>query len=235
MRRFRSVHGLGKALVGLLCIDAAVTVVAVVTRMSEIDLIGRISRGEPVTSAEVVGSDQRVEALAIASAVAVVATAIVWAVWQYRSHSNLHALRLRELEYTPAWALGWWFIPFANLVKPFGAVRELWKASGGEDRWWEAKTWSVIGWWWTTLIVANALGLVSSALIDARDATVDSLIAGDRWIIANQVLLILAAILAILIVRAVVARQARLVFRVVERTPMPARPDLPGGDDDQNP
>ncbi|HKP70301.1 MAG TPA: DUF4328 domain-containing protein, partial [Pyrinomonadaceae bacterium] len=50
-------------------------------------------------------------------------------IWLYRAHANLDALGARNLEFTPGWAVGWWFIPFANLVKPYQAVREVWYES----------------------------------------------------------------------------------------------------------
>jgi uncharacterized protein DUF4328 len=34
------------------------------------------------------------------------------------------------LSFTPGWTVGWWFVPFASLVQPFGAVRELCRRAG---------------------------------------------------------------------------------------------------------
>lgn len=54
-----------------------------------------------------------------------VATITFFLIWEYRAFNNLSVLRARNLEFSPGWAVGWWFVPFANLVKPFQVVREL--------------------------------------------------------------------------------------------------------------
>lgn len=51
--------------------------------------------------------------------------------WIHRAHKNLYAIDLPNLEYSPGMSVGWFFIPIANLFKPFQAMRELWNASHG--------------------------------------------------------------------------------------------------------
>ena len=155
-------------------------------------------------------------AVAITGLIVLLVTGIVWVVWQYRSQANLHAARLRELGYTPGWVVGWWLIPFANLVKPFQTVRELWKASSGADAWWLSPTWPLIGWWWAAWIAALVLGRVATAVFNGA-ATLDTLISSSWLYLVYEVVVIIAAVLAIAIVRAVIERQAGL------RTDSPGR------------
>ncbi|MEM8874460.1 MAG: DUF4328 domain-containing protein [Planctomycetota bacterium] len=54
---------------------------------------------------------------------------VYYMMWQYRAAGNLGPLGVREQRYTPGWNVGWWFIPFANLVMPFRCMRELETAS----------------------------------------------------------------------------------------------------------
>src|SRR5687767_1529604 len=61
-----------------------------------------------------------------------VASVVVVAMWIHRAHANLRDAGTDGLEFTPGWAVGWYFIPFANLIKPFQAMRELWNASHGQ-------------------------------------------------------------------------------------------------------
>jgi hypothetical protein len=65
-----------------------------------------------------------------------IATAVAFLMWLHRAYRNLPALGATRLDTTPGWAVGYFFIPFANLVKPFQAVREIWheSAPGGEAR-----------------------------------------------------------------------------------------------------
>lgn len=54
---------------------------------------------------------------------------IMFLIWLYRCHKNLPALGAENLEFSPGWAVGWWFIPFLCLYKPFQVVREVWNES----------------------------------------------------------------------------------------------------------
>jgi hypothetical protein len=131
--------------------------------------------------------------------------------------------------------VGWWLIPVANLWKPFQTVRELWKASGGDEAWWRSATWPVIGWWWACWVVFNILYNTTIRFYGSESATVRTYIVGDRVSIAGDLVSIVAAFLAIAIVRAVNARQAGLVQVVADRTAVPTRPDVLHGDEGQNP
>jgi hypothetical protein len=51
------------------------------------------------------------------------------AMWLHRAAANLPALGGSELRFTPGWAVGWWFVPLANLVLPVLIMTEIWRAS----------------------------------------------------------------------------------------------------------
>lgn len=62
---------------------------------------------------------------------------IVWVVmvvfymmWQHRAVWNAQA-QGNQTKFSPAWSVGWWFIPFANLVFVGLVLRDLWRASAG--------------------------------------------------------------------------------------------------------
>jgi len=226
VRRFRSARALGMVVVGLLALDIVLAMAGVVMRISEIGLLQRIGRGELVSPAEAARSDDRVAAVAIAGLVALLVTGIVWVVWQHRSQSNLHAVGLRELTYSPGWAAGWWFVPFVNFVKPFQTVRELWKASDGGEQWWRMRTTPIIGGWWAAWIAAAILDRAAAYSFNVGEPTVDGLIAGSRLFVAGEAALFVAGALAISIVRAVNERQSRLVQVVADRVAVPIRPDV---------
>jgi hypothetical protein len=66
--------------------------------------------------------------------------------WIYRASVNAHALR-SEMTITPAWAVGWYFVPFANLVKPLHAMREIWLASHESDGSYDERV-PILALWW---------------------------------------------------------------------------------------
>ena len=55
--------------------------------------------------------------------------AVLFCMWVYRANKNARALGAQRMEFTPGWCAGWFFVPIANLFKPFQAVREIYQAS----------------------------------------------------------------------------------------------------------
>ncbi|MDE4014951.1 DUF4328 domain-containing protein [Glaesserella parasuis] len=51
--------------------------------------------------------------------------AIVYLVWLYKAHVNLSILGAKNLRYSHASVVWWWFIPIANLWKPYSAFKEV--------------------------------------------------------------------------------------------------------------
>lgn len=96
-------------------------------------------------------------------------TVIVHCVWTNRMNKNARALGARDMEYTPGWAVGWFFVPIANLFKPFSATNEIYRASEpGPDGvgWKEEPTPGILSFWWACWIIGNILERVSDRLID---------------------------------------------------------------------
>ena len=81
-------------------------------------------------------------------------TGITFLRWIYRTNKNLRALSGEQMAFTPGWCVGWYFIPLANLFKPYQVMNEIWHVSH-ENR---AVTLSIVGWWWALWLVSNFLG-----------------------------------------------------------------------------
>jgi hypothetical protein len=97
--------------------------------------------------------------------------------WIYRVQMNAHTLAT-GLSNTPPWAIGWFFVPFANLYKPFQALKEAWQVSLSPHDWRSARPPGLINWWWGLWIVTGILGNLSFRF-STMDA--DMRAAGD-WI-----------------------------------------------------
>ena len=89
-------------------------------------------------------------------------------VWFYRATENTRAIGQRRLRTTPWTAVLWWFVPFANLVRPYRAVRAVYWAS-------ETRTTNLVGdlvarapaifpLWWGTWLVSSWLQNLSARL-----------------------------------------------------------------------
>ena len=140
---------------------------------------------------------------------------------------NLRAFGRSDLRFTPGWAVGWWFVPIASLWMPFQTVRELWKASDpARDSlgWRSIRTWRLLGWWWACWI---ASAVASGAGAAQRGTDLEATISGDTLVMAGLAIQVVAAVLAIAIVRQVVARQTVLEAMGAGTQPPRMPPPLP--------
>ena len=139
----------------LLITQIALDAIEWIALLHRIDVLERIRSGSgTVTPVQVSAADGAVSTVAGIGSLAFIGTVVLWCMWQHRAQENAVVLAGGGLRFTPGWAVGWWFIPFANLVKPFQTVRELWKASHGA-RWREIPTWPLLGSWWGVWLAAN--------------------------------------------------------------------------------
>jgi hypothetical protein len=87
----------------------------------------------------------------------------------YRMMRNLHQIESPHVTTGPFWSVGWYFIPFANLVMPVAAVGQIWRgtfaAVEGEP---PREPGGHIGWWWGSWITGNILDSVASRLSGSR-------------------------------------------------------------------
>ncbi|HEY7515377.1 MAG TPA: DUF4328 domain-containing protein [Vicinamibacteria bacterium] len=107
----------------------------------------------------------------VVNLVVLVLRTVLFCVWIHHAHRNAGALGSRGMEFTPGWAVGWFFVPFANLYKPYQAVRETYLASDpdvdeNDDRAMLSWHWSQrpvpvqMKLWWGTWILMNLLANV---------------------------------------------------------------------------
>ena len=199
-----SAHGRANWTVGLLWAAVAAGVVGIATLAARISDLERFrgtfhdfsrSAGGPGASA---GYGLMV--------LVVIGGAIAWPIWQHRAQANLRALGAQDLRFSPGWAAGWWFIPFANILMPFLTMRELSKAShprAGAVDWKARATHPILGFWWAAWLGYSVVRSIGGAVAPQRFASADRLITQAWLFVASDVLFVMAAILAILIVRAI--------------------------------
>lgn len=125
-------------------------------------------------------------------------TLIVFGRWIYVAGRNLVLAGLDGLQFTPASRIWWFAVPFANFVKPFQGMRELWNASHGAD--YATNRWLVSSWW--ALWLGNGITAYLAGRFGAEDG-------GFLLMLESLSGLILAGI-AITLVRQISAAQLRL-------------------------
>ncbi len=203
--RVKATKGVARVVVVLLGAQVVVLGIRALALLERINLLGKVARSEWVTLADAEVADSRVQVASGVWLLLFVSTVIAWCIWQHRAQHNARELSSTRLDYTAGWAVGWWFVPFANYVKPFSAVREMWRASAGSIGWRSEPSWHVLGWWWGTWVASNLLGSLRAA---TSGAEVESLRRGDVIAVVSVMLGMVAAILAVRIVRSITARQA---------------------------
>ena len=213
----------------LLAIGMAVDLIAIVSSLFQASLLSNAAAGLGVTNAEATANDSRQQLIAIIQLLVLVATAVCFSVWIYRAHKNLPALGAGNLEYSPGWAVGGFFVPFLNIVRPFQVMREIWKASDPEvelsipHSWQYVATSPLIGFWWGAWIVSNILGQLVFRLSDENNS-IDDLLALTYLMIASDAVGIIAGVFAIVLVRSIDGRQERKFRRLVELYAPPPQP-----------
>jgi Domain of unknown function (DUF4328) len=157
----------------------------------------------PGDAASVGEAARRIRALDVPNEIALYAVVVTWLVWQARAHRAVRAQGTAGLRFSPKAGVLWWFVPGANLVMPYRAMRELRTAgglpSGEEDR--RATRMLLWGWWIPWI---GQLGVAEIILFVPRGT------ASDVLIVLSQICVVLAAPGAILAVRAITDRIASL-------------------------
>lgn len=125
-----------------------------------------------------------------------ITTGVVFLRWVYVSNRKLRAHCPEYITFTPGWSVGWFFIPIANLWKPFQIVREIWVASHGGD----ASNDQLVGIWWGLFIVSGILARVINRLAMSAD-DLASYNLSTLWQIAGDAFGIVLSLVAILMVQ----------------------------------
>jgi hypothetical protein len=145
-------------------------------------------------------------AISLVVILVLVYTAVVFIVWLYRARKNLVTWGIQGLGWGPGWAIGGWFIPLANLVIPKLVVDTVWSGSRLPHtehvarRSSNALIWS----WWLCFLVGNFTTNMAARKQFTQDDTVAEIVGYNT---PSTVLMLLAAVLAIVLVRRVTRMQ----------------------------
>ncbi|MFG3188668.1 DUF4328 domain-containing protein [Streptomyces omiyaensis] len=196
----RNPNGLANAVTVLLGVDV---VLLVLSAFSEAWILA-----DPSAAAEAVLSvESGLGLLVVAAACAILATAVVFVVWFHRVRRNAGVFAPDTQTRTPGWAVGAWFIPFANLWIPRQIAVEVWRASRQDPYAADgARELTVLNAWWTCFVAGLVLDRLSGTLYD-RAETLDALATAAAWSVAGCVFAAAAGVLAILFVRRLTSMQ----------------------------
>ena len=101
--------------------------------------------------------------ISLAQVLGLIASVVFVSMWTYRAMKNLHIVRAAAATMSPGWAVGWYFIPIANLWKPFEGMQQIWREShrlAGRPE----NIAAYVGWWWATWVISNILANIALRL-----------------------------------------------------------------------
>ncbi len=99
-------------------------------------------------------SDTLISIVTIIQIIFSIITGITFLIWIYRTNKNLHQVSGQSMVFAPNWAVAWYFVPIANLFKPYQVMKELWKTSHKN----QTSSLTLLGWWWTLWLISNFIG-----------------------------------------------------------------------------
>ena len=118
-------------------------------------------------------------------------TAIIFLDWVKRVNTNLRALSGEEMRFTPGWSIGWYFVPFMNIYKPYQVMKELWRVVHKQ----EIQSDFVVSCWWFFCVFAAIFGRMSNRTIRVAEQD-GNYIFGMMIGITNEIVGIIVCIFA---------------------------------------
>lgn len=154
--------------VRLLYLQIVISVVGLITGFMEHSLLRDMQDGNFASQAEMIqaaeASDARQGIVGMFQVVIYLVSGIWILRWIYVACSNARDLAVGAMEHSPGWSVGWYFVPFANLWKPYQAMKEIWRVSANPRDPDSESDPGLLAFWWLFYIVASLSGNASFRL-----------------------------------------------------------------------
>ncbi|WP_431788614.1 DUF4328 domain-containing protein [Streptomyces sp. G9] len=206
----RSPVGLARAVTALLGVVIAADLFAIATGLRVRALWDRLATDEAV---DVFGPDgASAERLYLLSgnvqSLAFLVTAVVFIVWFHRTRRNAEVFDPSVQRMGPGWAVGGWFVPVANFWFPYRVASGVWEASAQTrpDGGWRTLPRTPLNLWWGAWIATVLAARVTGRLWERAEEPAE-IVRAAGLVAASDAVDIVAAVLAVLYVRAVTGMQ----------------------------
>lgn len=205
----KPLSGLQKALTIFLGLNLVARLLMTVQHGVLLEFIHQVQTGniwitmDPETYGTLI--DQAAVTLSAMNVLTFLGCVIVFCIWTYRAMKNLHEMGSPEVDMSPGWAVGSYFVPIISYLVPFIGFQEIWrgthKATGdgiGPN--------AAVGLWWATWVIGLIASSISSAVMP-NDPLVPLFSSALIGAIASNLLLCLSTVLLIQITRVVTRKQ----------------------------
>jgi hypothetical protein len=193
-----------------LYLQIVIAVVALISGAFEYQLLSDFKNGVYISQSQAVAagesSDARQGMIGITQFIIFLVSGILILKWIYRANFNVRQLHASEMQFTPGWSIGWYFIPFANLWKPYQAMKEIWKASSNPQDWKNQSVSPILGWWWFFWIVSNMFANASFRM-SLRAESINELISANVVTLLSDLTEIPLSLIMLVVVKKVYEMQ----------------------------
>jgi hypothetical protein len=209
----RSEHTRARVTVALLAAGLLLNLIAVGSGLAQNQLLESVRGGAQITAERAEANDARQQLIGIVQILVFLATVVSWLMWQYRAYANLRLVGSRETELSPGWSVGYWFIPFINLVRPYQVTAEVWRRSellNMRDPLGGLSGPPIILAWWLVYLVTGFLGRAFMSM--SRSAkSVPELITATNVGILGDAVGVVSCVLALVVVLGIDRFQQKFV------------------------
>lgn len=202
-----------KALLVFFIIYILFTVLSIFAVLNEIKIYNKILIEGTNSEAEEILSLMVTSLFDLLQSLVLIVTYVLFCMWIHRAYRNVMVLHNDELKYSPGWAVGWYFIPFANMVLPFLVMREIWKGSsphgkvGDKLAWKKEKGSALLVFWWIFWLLSSNIDTVAFRLYWKAD-TPEQYITANWVSIASSIVEIILTVLIFFVVYTINRRQS---------------------------
>jgi len=201
---------LTKFLKTILWISLGISIISLLSDFMQMNLLSSGTFSQAAAEA----NDSRQQIIGILYLVAFIVTGISFLKWIHRANSNCHGFGAQGMEFTPGWSVGYYFIPFINLYKPYRAMKEIWKVSTNPANWQNENGSALLGWWWALWLISGFLGQASFRM-SMRADTISSLQASTTVSILVGIIDIPLYLVAVSLITSIYTKQENLVKKNV--------------------
>lgn len=169
-----------------------------------LNYILQLKNGARFPLSEIITNDRKRIGAELDFAAMGIPTAIVFLCILFRLRRNVEAMGVRDLPISAGWIVGYFFIPILNLLRPFHAVRDLWKASQPVDNRWQMNSVSpIVGVWWFLWIASGLLNFAVffSFLVVTAQSFREALIEAVLTIVVSFMTIVLVIVATWMLIR----------------------------------
>jgi hypothetical protein len=213
--------------IAALALDALLSVAGIASDVSEHNLVRQALTGTfaPDILSKAQAADDRAHTIAVTEIALYVVTAILFIAWFHQAYKNVARLGVAGMRWSSGWAIGSWFVPILNLIRPKQIMNDIWRGSDPDLR--IGSTLSLYDppllyqVWWGMWIAGWVVDRLAFTNYDNAE-TLSQLSTATVWLAVSDALDLIGAALAIAVVYSLTSRQRKRAEAVAALDPTAA-------------